>query len=81
MGFHLLIPLFLLFCFFFFCSLPLPEQWRGVREEELSQLAAIPGCVFVHASGFIGGNRTRDGALQMARRTLELRHEAGEQSK
>ncbi|XP_032060702.1 UPF0160 protein MYG1, mitochondrial [Aythya fuligula] len=61
--------------------LPLPEPWRGFREEELSQLAAIPGCVFVHASGFIGGNRTRDGALQMARRTLALRHEAGEQSK
>ncbi|POI21007.1 hypothetical protein CIB84_015246, partial [Bambusicola thoracicus] len=52
--------------------LPLPEPWRGVRDEALSQLAGIPGCVFVHSSGFIGGNRTREGALEMARRTLAL---------
>ncbi|XP_068068575.1 MYG1 exonuclease [Anomalospiza imberbis] len=52
--------------------LPLPEAWRGLRDEALSQLAGIPGCVFVHASGFIGGNRTREGALAMARRALEL---------
>jgi len=54
------------------CSLPLPEPWRGVRDEALSQLTGIPGCVFVHSSGFIGGNRTREGALEMARRTLAL---------
>nr|XP_021404234.2 UPF0160 protein MYG1, mitochondrial [Lonchura striata domestica] len=52
--------------------LPLPEAWRGLRDEALSELAGIPGCVFVHASGFIGGHRTREGALQMARRALEL---------
>ncbi|XP_040510782.1 MYG1 exonuclease [Gallus gallus] len=52
--------------------LPLPEPWRGVRDEALSQLTGIPGCVFVHSSGFIGGNRTREGALEMARRTLAL---------
>lgn len=50
----------------------MPEAWRGLRDEALSELAGIPGCVFVHASGFIGGHRTRDGALQMARRALEL---------
>lgn len=59
------------------CSLPLPEPWRGVRDEELCQLTGIPGCVFVHASGFIGGNRTREGALEMARRTLAQRHGGG----
>ncbi|XP_059688816.1 MYG1 exonuclease [Gavia stellata] len=60
--------------------LPLPEPWRGVRDEALSQLAGIPGCVFVHASGFIGGNRTREGALEMARRTLAQQHGGGAQS-
>uniref|UniRef100_A0A8C8AHB5 Uncharacterized protein n=1 Tax=Otus sunia TaxID=257818 RepID=A0A8C8AHB5_9STRI len=60
--------------------LPLPEPWRGVRDEALSQLTGIPGCVFVHASGFIGGNRTREGALEMARRTLAQRHGEGVQS-
>ncbi|XP_015471404.1 UPF0160 protein MYG1, mitochondrial isoform X3 [Parus major] len=52
--------------------LPLPEAWRGLRDEALSELAGIPGCIFVHASGFIGGNQTREGALEMARRALEL---------
>ncbi|XP_067170281.1 MYG1 exonuclease [Apteryx mantelli] len=60
--------------------LPLPEQWRGVRDEALSQLTGIPGCVFVHASGFIGGNRTREGALEMARRTLAQRQGGEAQS-
>ncbi|CAM4680299.1 MYG1 exonuclease isoform X1 [Caretta caretta] len=50
--------------------LSLPEEWRGVRDEALSQLSGIPGCVFVHASGFIGGNRTQEGALRMAQSTL-----------
>uniref|UniRef100_A0A8C7EF67 MYG1 protein n=1 Tax=Nothoprocta perdicaria TaxID=30464 RepID=A0A8C7EF67_NOTPE len=54
--------------------LPLPEPWRGERDEALSQLTGIPGCVFVHASGFVGGHRTRDGALAMARRALELQN-------
>ena len=46
-------------------------EWRGVRDEELSKLSGIPGCIFVHASGFIGGNETYEGALEMARRTLQ----------
>ncbi|KAJ1159934.1 hypothetical protein NDU88_000438 [Pleurodeles waltl] len=51
--------------------LSLLEEWRGVRDEELSQSSGIPGCVFVHASGFIGGNLTKEGALAMARETLK----------
>lgn len=48
----------------------LPEEWRGVRDHELSKITGIPGCVFVHASGFIGGNETYAGALAMARSSL-----------
>ena len=33
----------------------LPEAWRGIRDDELSKLSSIEGCIFVHASGFIGG--------------------------
>lgn len=50
----------------------LPAPWRGVRDEELSKVAGIDGCIFAHASGFIGGNMTRDGALAMAREALEF---------
>ncbi|XP_037107966.1 UPF0160 protein MYG1, mitochondrial [Syngnathus acus] len=51
--------------------LPLLEEWRGIRDDELSKLSGIEGCIFVHASGFIGGNKTREGALEMTRRTLQ----------
>lgn len=50
----------------------LPEAWRGVRDEELSKVSGVPGCIFVHASGFIGGNATFDGALEMARKAVEV---------
>lgn len=51
---------------------PLPEAWRGVRDEELDNVSGISGSVFVHASGFIGGNKTYAGALAMAKRALEI---------
>ncbi|KAL8676231.1 MAG: hypothetical protein Q9186_007232 [Xanthomendoza sp. 1 TL-2023] len=51
---------------------PLPESWRGLRDEELSAKSGVEGCVFVHASGFIGGNGSEEGARQMARRAVEM---------
>ncbi|KAE9603339.1 hypothetical protein Lal_00008301 [Lupinus albus] len=50
----------------------LPSQWRGLRDDELSNEAGIPGCVFVHMSGFIGGNQNFDGALAMAKAALKI---------
>lgn len=50
--------------------LSLPAPWRGKRDAELSTLSGIPDCVFVHANGFIGGNKSYDGALQMAKVSL-----------
>ncbi|OXV05259.1 hypothetical protein Egran_06973 [Elaphomyces granulatus] len=61
---------------------PLPESWRGVRDADLDSVLAadadkynnnrIPeGGVFVHASGFIGGHQTQEGALAMAVTSLE----------
>ena len=50
----------------------LPEAWRGVRDEALSTLTGIPGCIFVHASGFIGGAETYEGALAMAVASYEM---------
>ncbi|KAJ3507081.1 hypothetical protein NMY22_g17045 [Coprinellus aureogranulatus] len=50
----------------------LPEPWRGVRDDALSQLSGIDGGIFVHASGFIGGNKTKEGALTMAKKALEM---------
>lgn len=50
----------------------LPDAWKGVRDEQLDQVSGIQGCVFVHAAGFIGGNKSFDGALAMAKKALEL---------
>lgn len=50
----------------------LPDAWKGLRDERLDEVSGIPGGVFIHASGFIGGNKSFDGALAMAQRALEL---------
>lgn len=49
----------------------LHKDWRGVRDEELNNIAKIEGCIFCHASGFIGGNKTKEGAIEMALRSLQ----------
>lgn len=50
----------------------LPEAWAGLRDDDLSKVSGIEGCVFVHAARFIGGNMARAGALSMARKSLEI---------
>ena len=50
----------------------MPDAWKGVRDEELSTVSGVPGGVFVHASGFIGGNKTFDGVLAMARKSADM---------
>ncbi|KAF5374755.1 hypothetical protein D9758_000271 [Tetrapyrgos nigripes] len=50
----------------------LPEAWRGLRDDILSEASGVPGGVFVHASGFIGGNKTKEGALQLAKLALDM---------
>ncbi|KAL1302155.1 hypothetical protein AAFC00_002588 [Neodothiora populina] len=50
----------------------LPDAWKGVRDEELSKVSGVPGGVFIHASGFIGGNKTFDGALAMAVKAADM---------
>ncbi|RKP14517.1 GAMM1 protein [Piptocephalis cylindrospora] len=50
----------------------LPEPWRGYRDEELSEKSGVPGGVFVHHSGFIGGNATESGALDMAKKAVSF---------
>ena len=49
----------------------MPESWRSLRDEELSLVTGIEGCMFVHSTGFIGGHKTGEGALRMAIKSLE----------
>jgi len=51
---------------------PLPEKWRGVRDDDLAKVTGIDGAVFVHVSGFIGGNKTFEGTLKMAQQSVTI---------
>jgi uncharacterized UPF0160 family protein len=53
--------------------LSLPQEWRGVRDDDLEAVTQIPGSRFVHAAGFIGGNDTKEGALKMAQVALSTK--------
>uniref|UniRef100_A0A0B7AN06 Uncharacterized protein n=1 Tax=Arion vulgaris TaxID=1028688 RepID=A0A0B7AN06_9EUPU len=50
--------------------LSIKEEWKGLRDKDLSETSGIKDCIFVHTSGFIGGNKTYDGVLEMARKCL-----------
>jgi uncharacterized UPF0160 family protein len=50
----------------------LPAAWCGLRDDVLSTAINIPNCIFVHANGFIGGNKTYEGALAMAKAALTI---------
>jgi len=51
--------------------LALKEDWRALRDQELDEKSGIEGCIFVHATGFVGANKTKQGALQMAVDTIK----------
>lgn len=48
----------------------MPSTWWGKRDQELDVVTGIEGGVFVHANGFIGGNKTREGAIAMAKASI-----------
>lgn len=56
--------------------LSMPAAWRGLRDDALDECVkkdGVPeGCIFVHASGFIGGHKTKEGVLAMARASIRL---------
>jgi uncharacterized UPF0160 family protein len=44
----------------------LPSEWVGKTPEEFKTLTGIDGFVYCHTSGFIAGNLTKEGAIEMA---------------
>jgi len=51
--------------------LSLPADWRGVRDADLATVSGVKGAIFVHASGFIGGNETKEGIMEMVEISLK----------
>lgn len=50
--------------------LGIKSEWRGIRDEQLSQMVGIPDGIFVHANGFIGGAGSYESVLKMAKESL-----------
>lgn len=56
----------------FLCRKALPEPWRGIRDDELSALTGVEGCIFIHASGFIGGAKSKEAVMKLAELALKF---------
>jgi uncharacterized UPF0160 family protein len=46
------------------------KEWRGLSQEELKTISGIQDIVFCHHGGFIGGAKSFESTLEMARRSL-----------
>lgn len=51
--------------------LPLPEEWAGLRDEELARVSGIPGAVFCHKGRFISIWKTKQDALKALEQALK----------
>lgn len=51
---------------------PLKEEWRGKRSEELQKASGVQDAVFVHMSGFTGGAKSLEGMKSLVRQSLGL---------
>jgi len=49
--------------------------FKGLRDDELSKAAGISDGVFVHMTGFIGGARSKESALKLAKMSLDAKTE------
>jgi uncharacterized UPF0160 family protein len=56
----------------FASRLNLPEELRGLRDQELAEVSGVSDAFFVHMTGFIGGARSYAGAMRLAE--LGLQH-------
>ena len=50
--------------------LPLPEGWAGLENAALAEASGVADAVFVHLRRFVGAAKSRDGAIEMARKAL-----------
>lgn len=53
-------------------KLPLPEEWAGLRDQELAEVSGVPDAVFAHSARFVGGARSLEGTLSLARHALDI---------
>jgi len=49
----------------------LPAAWQGLRDGELATKSGVEGAIFIHANGFIGGCKTREGIMKMVQLAID----------
>lgn len=49
----------------------LPQEWAGKREEELAKASGVPDAMFAHNKRFMAVARSKEGAIELARRALK----------
>ena len=52
--------------------LPMPEAWAGLRGADLAAASGVADAVFTHARRFVAAARSREGAMEMARKAIAL---------
>ena len=49
-----------------------PQEWWGLKEEELKKVTQIPTIRFIHATGFLACTDTLEDAIALSKKTLEI---------
>lgn len=50
---------------------PLHPSWHGLRDEQLQVKSGVADAAFIHNTGFIGGAKSKEGALALADKSLK----------
>ncbi|MGL4737199.1 MAG: MYG1 family protein [Cellulosilyticaceae bacterium] len=48
----------------------LPKHWAGERDEAMTAMTGVAGCIFCHPARFICGNQTKAGAIALAEQAV-----------
>ena len=51
---------------------PLPEEWAGLRDEELQAVSGVPDAIFCHNGRFMVAAKSKEGALTLAQKAVVL---------
>lgn len=49
---------------------PFPEDWRGLRDEELVRASGVETAIFCHTAGFFAVAKTKEGAISLAEKAV-----------
>lgn len=50
---------------------PFPEDWRGLKGEELVRVSGVETAIFCHAAGFFAVAKTREDAIKLAEKAVD----------